>query len=530
MRDADPLAVLAKARGNAPALEDESGVLSYADLDGRVEVAARRLASLTGGPGERAALVLPPCREAVELLHAGPRAGVVLAPLSSRLTPSELSAALEALRPAVVVCHPRTRDAVAAAGGSWPVVEAGPGPRGRAESGTVPPGGDSGRGRPNTDAPPAFEDVEPRDLPGGLEPEQVAYVLWTSGTSGRPRGVCLTLRALEASASGSRERLGLSSDDRWLASLSPAHVGGLALLTRAVLLGSSVVVRPGFDAAELSRLADEGGVSHASLVPVMLRRLLDHREGRRAPSGLRCLLVGGAHAPAKLVRRALERGYPVALTYGMTETTSQAATSPPERVREKPDTVGRPLPGVEIRIAQGGEIRVRGATLAAGYLAPGRARPEPLDLDGEGWLHTGDLGRIDGEGELHVTGRRSDRIVSGGVTVDAREVEEALRSLPGVADAAVVGVPDPEWGERVAALVVLAQGAGDADRARAELDGALRARLSGPKRPRLLGFAEALPRNRNGKVERSAVRRILVTGGGPPPPLLHGSADVPYDP
>jgi len=517
MRDADPLAATAKVRGSAPALEDESGVLSYGDLNRRAEATARRLASLAGDRGGRAALVLPPCTEGVELLHAGPRAGVVLAPLSSRLTPSELSEALQALRPAVVVCHPRTRDAVAAAGGSWPVVETGGQPRGRAESGAVRLPGGSDRGRPKTAAPVSFDDVGGADLPAPPDPDQVAYVLWTSGTSGRPRGVCLTLRALEASASGSRERLGLSSDDRWLATLSPAHVGGLALLTRAAILGSRVVVRPAFDAAELSTLADEGRVSHASLVPVMLRRLLDHRKGRRAPSGLRCLLVGGAHAPADLVRRALERDYPVALTYGMTETTSQAATSPPERVREKPGTVGRPLPGLEIRIAEGGEIRVRGATLAAGYLAPGRARPDPLDLDGEGWLRTGDLGRIDEQGELHVTGRRSDRIVSGGVTVDAREVEEALLSLPGVADAAVVGLPDPEWGERVAALVVLAQGAEDADRARTELDGALRARLSGPKRPRLLRFAEALPRNRTGKVERAAVRRTLEGGGGEPP-------------
>jgi len=206
------------------------------------------------------------------------------------------------------------------------------------------------------------------------------------------------------------------------------------------------------------------------------------------------------------VEEALAGGWPVALTYGMTETCSQVATASPALVRRKPATVGPPLPGVEVRIADDGEIRVRGATVAAGYVGG-----EALDLDDDGWLRTGDLGELDGEGDLRVVGRRAERIVSGGVNVDPLEVEGALREAPGVEDAAVVGLPDPVWGERVAAAVV-ARRAGAA--ARDELEAYLRRRLSGPKRPRTLVVVDALPRNRMGKVDREAVAALLQDRGG----------------
>jgi O-succinylbenzoic acid--CoA ligase len=334
-------------------------------------------------------------------------------------------------------------------------------------------------------------------------------VLWTSGTAGRPRGVAIPFAALEASARASAERLGLGADDVWLASLSPAHVGGLALLTRALLLGSRLVVRGAFEAAATSALIDGTGappgvaVSHLSVVPTQLLRLLEARGEVAPPPSLRCVLVGGAGAPAGLLHRALALGWPVALTYGLTEATSQVATAPPELVRRKPGTVGRPLAGVEVRVGEDGEILARGATLASDYVPPG----EDL-LDADGWLHTGDLGRLDADSDLWVTGRRSDRIVSGGVTVDAVEVEEALRAYPAVRDAAVVGLPDPEWGERVAAWVEPA--AGGEEPSAEELGGWLRERLAPAKLPRVIRVAPGLPRNANGKVDRAAVAAALA--------------------
>jgi O-succinylbenzoic acid--CoA ligase len=337
---------------------------------------------------------------------------------------------------------------------------------------------------------------------GEAEPGSYA-VLWTSGSEGRPRGVSISADNLRASAAGAARRLGLGPDDRWLASLSVAHVGGLALVTRSVLLGSEILAVGLFDVAETSELMDEERFTHASFVPTQLVRLLRHREGRPPPPSFRCALIGGAHASRDLVAEALAAGWPLALTYGMTEATSQVATADPELVRAKPGTVGRPLQGVELRIDVDGEILVRGATLATGYVAGSAPLADP-----QGWYHTGDLGRLDDGGDLWVTGRLSSRIVSGGVTVDPTEVEEVLRGHPVVADVCVVGIPDPEWGEKVAAALVFRAGVHDLE----SVDAMARERLSAAKRPRRWLPLEALPLSANGKVDREAVRARLIPG------------------
>lgn len=330
--------------------------------------------------------------------------------------------------------------------------------------------------------------------PGG------AAVLWTSGTSGTPRGVVLSADNLRASARAAAARLALGPGDRWLASLSMAHVGGLALVTRAVLLGSELVAVGAFDAAGAAALIREGRVTHASLVPTQLLRVLDLTDDAPPPDSFRCALIGGAHAPSGLVERAVSAGWPVALTYGMTEMTSQVATAQAERVRAKPGTPGAPLEGVELRVADDGEILCRGATRAVGYVAS----REPL-VDGEGWYHTGDLGRIDDDGDLWITGRQSARIISGGVTVDPTEVEELLRVHPAVVDVCVVGLADEEWGEKLAAAVIPVEGELDLE----ALDRWARERLSPAKRPRRWWLVDALPLNANGKVDRGRVREAF---------------------
>ncbi len=206
------------------------------------------------------------------------------------------------------------------------------------------------------------------------------------------------------------------------------------------------------------------------------------------------------------MERALEAGWPLALTYGATEMSSQIATAPPALTRSKPGTVGPPLQGVEVRLDGAGELWTRGPTRALAYVGRGAGEL----ADGDGWYRTGDLGRLDGDGHLWVTGRRMDRIVTGGVTVDAVEVEEALRAHPTVIDACVVGVPDPEWGERVGAWVEPVEGELELE----ELDRHLRQLLTGAKLPRLWHVAPAMPRNANGKVDRVAVRRTLVERAG----------------
>ena len=441
--------VLARAPAppDAVALHDVERSWTYAELSARVDERAADLDAVGHGPGAVVPVVLDADAEGVATLLALWRVGATAAPLSSRLTEAERDAARRGLE----------------------------------------------------------------GVGGGAQ-----AILWTSGTAGMPRGVALSFAALEASTRAAAERLGLGAEDVWLASLSPAHVGGLALLTRSLLLGGRLVATGAFDVAAASALIDGNGrpagvaVTHASVVPTQLLRLLDARAGAPPPPSFRCALVGGAAAPAALVARANAARWPIALTYGLTEASSQVATAPPDLTRRKPGTVGPALTGTELRIARDGEILVRGATLADRYVGS----EEPL-LDARGWLHTGDLGRLDDDGDLWVTGRRIDRIVSGGVTVDAAEVEEAIRAHPGVRDAGVVGIPDEEWGERVGAWVepgtnASAAGGDPAAGLAADLDAFLRGRLSGAKLPRVYHVAAGLPRNANGKLDRAAVRAALV--------------------
>ena len=315
-------------------------------------------------------------------------------------------------------------------------------------------------------------------------------------------------------------RLGLGPGDRWLFSLSVGHVGGLALLHRWLLIGSTLEIRDRFDATEFVGSALEGHVTHASLVPTMLLRLVEALEpepSRRvrleAASMLRCLLVGGAACPPILVERALALGLPVALTYGLTQATSQVATATPAQVRAGSSGCGRPLDGVEVRIEgpeRGvGQILVRGPTVAPRYLGS----EEPI-TDAQGWLRTGDLGRLDGDGRLHVEGRRGRLILSGGVNVQPQEVEAFLRGIPGIRDVAVVGLPDERWGERVCAAVIPEHPGADPDGVRQAIDVACRDGLHPGKRPRTVVMVEVLPLTATGKRDLAAVRGLFPLHAG----------------
>lgn len=480
----DPLRRRARSDPEAVAVETSAGELSFAALNARADTLAGALARGGIRPGDLVATLLPPGPDAIASLFAAGRAGAAAAPLHAGRTMHELHAAVAVAPPRVVLVAPELRHAADAL--HLPLVQTG-----------------------------ALAEVAPPDIFPSFE--EAAFILWTSGTSGRPRAVRLSGAALLASARATRERLDLREEDRWLASLNLAHVGGLAMAVRAIVMGNRVILRERFDGKEVASLLEEGRATHASLVPTMLRRLLDAHGERDAPEAVRCLLIGGDHAPGDLLRRALARGWPLALTYGLTEASSQVCTAPPALVREKPGTAGPPLSGVEVRIAEDGEILVRGATMADAVLG----EMGPL-TDEEGWLHTGDAGRLDEDGHLWVTGRLSERIVSGGVNVDPTVVEETLRAFPGVREAAVVGVPDHEWGERVVAAIewetddVLvhrpleaSESPGRPHAARREaLDAHCRERLSAPFRPRR--FAEMrLPRNANGKVDRARVREAV---------------------
>ena len=503
---------------------------SWQELDGVVDATALHLAEAGVGPGDAVATLLPPGPEVVALLHALPRVGALLLPLNAGWTLAELRKGLEVVGRPRLLLAPGDRVDELRSGlprvGTVAVEE------------VVPGDGEAGAGEGELAASTPTDPTLRQAIPD-LHSDTPVAVLLTSGSTGRPRPIPLTHGNLMASARGAADRLRLGPMDRWFASLSPGHVGGLALLHRAAVVGACVVTRPRFDAEEFVELALQGEVSHASLVPVMLRRVLDAAGKGPAPRGLRCVLLGGARTPMPLLEEALRRRWPVALTYGLTEATSQVTTASPDEVREWPGAVGRPLEGVSVRIgaesrSQGtgsepdfglesgigsvpgriGEILVRGSTVAP--LRPwepgaeGELPPDPpptVYIDGQGWLHTGDLGWLDEAGVLRVTGRASDRILTGGVTVEPGEVEEVLLEHPAVAEVGVVGLPDPEWGERIAAGVIPSASYPPPDPTML-LDFA-GARLASARRPRTLKILKALPRNANGKLDRERLRGLL---------------------
>ena len=305
------------------------------------------------------------------------------------------------------------------------------------------------------------------------DPGAVFTVIHTSGTTGEPKPVELTFGNHAASAAASADALGVDPGDRWLCPLPLHHVGGLGVLVRCAINHTTAVLHERFDAERVKRTLDAGQVTLASLVPTMLVRLRE--AGLRQAPNLRTIALGGGPIPAGLLEWADQAGIPVTPVYGMTETCSQVVAGSP----------GRPLEGVDLRIGAAGEILVRGPMVAAKEMAP------------DGWLHTGDLGRLDGQGRLHVEGRLKELIVTGGENVAPLEVEQVLLDHPAVADAAVAGRPDEEWGEAIVAFVVPRERI-DPD----ELRAWCRDRLQPHKVPKRIEFAEALPRTPGGKLMR----------------------------
>jgi O-succinylbenzoic acid--CoA ligase len=397
------------------------GSLTYAELHDRALAGAGALAVRGARPGDRVAVSLPAGEEFAVALHACLLGGFAFVPVDLRLPAAERSARIAGA--AALVDSPLR-------GGAAGVAVA-------------------------------------------REESDVAAVLFTSGTTMAPRPVELTHGNFLASALGSAVALGLDRDERWLCPMPLAHVGGLSILIRSAIYGTTALVHERFELPRVLAALSEGAATLVSLVPTMLARLLD--AGLSQPPCLRWVLLGGGPIPDALLERALDAGVPVMSTYGMTEACSQIATG------------GWPLPGVSVTLAPDGEVLVRGPVVSPGAIAA------------DGWLHTGDLGGIDAAGRLSIVGRKADTIVSGGENVAPAEVEAVLVAHPAIADAGVFGRPDPEWGEAVVARVVAREGAPlDFE----ELRAWCRDRLAPFKVPKAFEPAAALPRTASGKLLR----------------------------
>ncbi|NUB92051.1 acyl--CoA ligase [Haloterrigena sp. SYSU A121-1] len=484
---------------------------TFGEFDRRVDTVAARLESLLADSDgrlddpARLGVLMETRVEFAELYFAAMRRGVTVVPLNVRETAAELESKVRRTDLDALVCEAETAD-LAAEIADCPIASVD-----ESEGGGVDSLRSNGGTTPDLDLEPVV-----------LERDRTHLLMFTSGTSGDPKIVRLTLGNLVSSANASAFRLGVTPDDRWLCCLPMYHMGGLAPVVRSTLYGTPVVIQRSFDPEATARVVDEYDITGVSLVPTMCKRLLD--AGWSPPDSLRFVLLGGAPASSELLERCREAGVPVHPTYGMTETASQIATATPEEVATREGTVGRPLVCTDVTVVdesgepcpagESGELVVAGPTVTPGYLSDA----ETEAAFGEHGLHTGDIGYRDEGGRLWILNRRSDRIVTGGENVDPGEVIAALRSHPAVEEAAVVGLEDPEWGERVAALVVPANGAAtDASGTDAiDIESLLTHcddRLAGFKRPKTIGIADALPRTASGTVDRTAVRERLLEGG-----------------
>jgi len=347
------------------------------------------------------------------------------------------------------------------------------------------------------------------DLPDGEPPEldlarrgDPALICYTSGTTGAPKGAVLRHGNLLASAQALRLAWRWAQDDLLVLALPLFHIHGLGVgLHGTLLAGASAVLLPRFDVDEVLDAVRDHRATLFFGVPTMYTRLAGSpRAGELA--ALRLLVSGSAALPPTVFERLAERaGQRVLERYGMTETIMNVSN--PHDGERRPGTVGLPLPGVELRLADGdGEVLLRGPNVFGGYWRNAQATAEAFDDDG--WFRTGDLGSLDERGYLRIEGRSKELIITGGYNVHPREVEELLLEHPRVAEVAVVGTPSEEWGEVVTAFVVPADPANPPDPA--ELLAFAGGRLAAFKRPRLVRYLEALPRNALGKVLKHELR------------------------
>jgi acyl-CoA synthetase (AMP-forming)/AMP-acid ligase II len=360
-----------------------------------------------------------------------------------------------------------------------------------------------------------------------VDPESVAVFLFTSGTTSEPKAAVLRHRHLVSYIISSVEFLGCGPEEAQLVCVPPYHIAGIAAVLSSLYSGRRIMYLPTFDAAEWVRVATEERITHAMVVPTMLGRILDAVEAAgAAPPALRHLSYGGGRMPLELVERTLRDLPSVDLVnaYGLTETSStiamltpndhrEAFSSSDAAVRARLGSVGRPLPMLEVEIrdesesvvpaGEKGEIWVRGEQVSGEYVGGSV-------LDAEGWFRTRDAGWFDADGFLYVDGRLDDVIVRGGENISPGEIETVLHAHPAVADVAVLGIPDTEWGETVAAVVVLhASGSASDDVTDAALQEWVRERLRSTKMPTVIEFRTELPYSPTGKLLRRVLRDEL---------------------
>ena len=490
------LDVAARSHPDKLALSIAGRQWTFAELQATVAAAAEVLGNAHAEGAGRIGILSANRPGVVFAVHAATRLSVPFVPLNWRQTESEIAWQLHDAGITVLVVDEERRAAARTVCAHVPI--------------TIVPIAELERTSP------------PHDYPGEpprIDLEREATVIYTSGTSGRPKGARITYGNLWFSAIASALHLGHHQQDRWLAAMPLFHVGGLAILFRGAIGAIPVILQERFQ-PEDALMAIDGGATLLSVVPAMLQRMIEARGDTAWPPSLRCVLLGGSAPPPRLIDECIRRGIPVAATYGLTEASSQVTTMLPDETPRKRSSSGQPLPLTEVRIVtetgvaspeEVGEIEIRGPTVFAGYLGDDGAGSNEL---ADGWFRTGDAGYLDRDGYLFVVDRRDDLIVSGGENIYPAEIERVLREHPSVLDAGVIGVPNESWGSRPVAAVVWR---GDRNRAHLDLRHHCQRHLPAYKIPdRFLLLAE-LPRSPSGKLLRRVLREMIAESLPPTP-------------
>lgn len=468
---------------NKPAVIIGQQVWTYQQLNHSAETHAAALLSYGIQSGDRVGIWMPNCFAYVSLIHALRKVQAIIVPLNTRLLPNELTWQIENTQCKLVIVDDACDIPIQADTLVQTLSEF------------------------ETATPPHSIHRHPFDII--LD----SAILFTSGTSGKPKGAVLTHQNFFYSALASAYRLGTLPSDQWLCTLPLYHVGGLSIVIRACLYGIAINLHPKFSLDAVDHTLSHTPITLISLVPTMLYRLLQNGHSEGWTPTLRMILLGGAAASNELMAWGAEKNLPIAATYGLTEACSQVATLPPPHSFEKIGSVGKPLLFTTVQIVDEvgapcptgiyGEILVKGQSVMHGYHNNPIANQAAFH---NGYLRTGDVGYLDADGDLWVLQRRSDLIITGGENVYPIEVEQVLSQHSAVAAVAVVGVSDTEWGQSVAAMIVLRQ---DMITTPSALQNYCRQHLAAYKIPRHFQFVDHFPETASGKINRAQIVQLL---------------------
>lgn len=470
-----PLRAAAESTPHAPAAKDPKSALTYQQLD---QLAARLHAALElreVKSGDNVAILARNSIEYVALLFAIARIGAVAVPLNYRLSNRELQRQISFLDIRLAITDTVNESAAGSLFHSHVTFDS--------------------LEKSSTAAPEKRPQIK-------IDLEADCCVIFTSGSSGEPKGVALSIGNLYYNALGSNANIRLAPGDSWHLSLPLFHVGGIGIVFRSILAGSQIFIAANFESSTVSQLIDRAEVTHISLVPTMLQRLIASREFRSFPISLKAILLGGAPLGPQLRDQITNLGVPAITSYGMTETASQITATAPGESRDKLATSGRVLPHATIRINSDGnlgvgEILVKGEVVCRRILGSDSSR-----FTADGWLRTGDIGRLDAGGYLTVLGRKDDMFISGGENIFPQEITDLVEQYREVSAAAVIAVPDKEWGERPLLFVELREGESLNEES---LMARLAEDLARYKVPKRVFVLDKMPRTALGKIDKQAL-------------------------